>query len=86
MKASKNEYPLAYVRSSGEGEKILIIINPSEKEVTFSCDLKKVGGVACHPYFVEKPGYGKNQPSFLYRILWQHSKEEFLSHGFAIFL
>ena len=42
--AKKNEYPLAYVRSSGEGEKILVIINPSEKEVSFPCDLKKLGG------------------------------------------
>jgi maltose alpha-D-glucosyltransferase/alpha-amylase len=41
--AKKNEYPLAYVRSSGEGEKILVIINPSEKEAAFSCDLKKLG-------------------------------------------
>ena len=41
--AKKNEYPLAYVRSSGEGEKILVIINPSEKEVSFPCDLKKLG-------------------------------------------
>ena len=54
--AKKNEYPLAYVRSCGEGrtsesasknqsaEKILVIINPSEKAVTFPCDLKKLGG------------------------------------------
>ena len=48
--AKKNEYPLAYVRSSGAaeknqcGEKILVIINPSEKEAAFSCDLKKLGG------------------------------------------
>lgn len=51
--AKKNEYPLAYVRSCGKtteagknqpGEKILVIINPSEKEVSFPCDLKKLGG------------------------------------------
>ena len=56
--AKKNEYPLAYVRSceaSGASssiestgknqtsEKILVIINPSEKEAAFSCDLKKIG-------------------------------------------
>lgn len=47
--AKKNEYPLAYVRScvaAGKnqcGEKIFVIINPSEKEVTFPCDLKKLG-------------------------------------------
>jgi len=44
--AKKDEYPLAYVRSSGEGEKILVIINPSEKEVSFPCDLKKLGGAS----------------------------------------
>ena len=46
--AKKNEYPLAYVRSctgkNQSGEKILVIINPSEKEVSFPCDLKKLGG------------------------------------------
>ena len=46
--AKKNEYPLAYVRSCAgknqPGEKILVIINPSEKEVSFPCDLKKLGG------------------------------------------
>ncbi len=56
--AKKNKYPLAYVRSCGDGgtgefagsagkdqkgEKILVIINPSEKEAVFSCDLKKLG-------------------------------------------
>ncbi len=47
--AKKNEYPLAYVRScnvTGKkqcGEKILVIINPSEKDVSFPCDLKKLG-------------------------------------------
>lgn len=56
--AKKNAYPLAYVRSCGDGgtgefagsagkdqkgEKILVIINPSEKEAAFSCDLKKLG-------------------------------------------
>ena len=28
------------------GEKILVIINPSEKDVTFPCNLKKLGGAA----------------------------------------
>ena len=46
--AKKNEYPLAYVRSCAgknqNGEKILVIINPSDKEVAFNCDLKKIGG------------------------------------------
>ena len=58
--AKKNEYPLSYIRSYGtrvaissagknqRGEKILVIINPSDKEVAFSFDLKKVGGVACY--------------------------------------
>lgn len=32
--AEKNEYPLAYVRSSGD-EKILVIINPADREVSF---------------------------------------------------
>ena len=59
--AKKNEYPLAYVRSceacgtsvanssAGRnqcGEKILVIINPSEKDVSFPCDLKKLGAGA----------------------------------------
>ena len=48
--AKKNEYPLAYVRSctgkNQSGEKILVIINPSEKEVSFPCDLKKLGGAS----------------------------------------
>lgn len=32
--AEKNKYPLAYVRSSGD-EKILVIINPADREVSF---------------------------------------------------
>lgn len=32
--AEKNEYPLAYIRSAGS-EKILVIINPAAREVTF---------------------------------------------------
>ena len=32
--AEKNEYPLAYIRSSGS-EKILVIINPAAREVSF---------------------------------------------------
>lgn len=34
--AEKNAYPLAYLRSSGE-EKILVIINPADREVSFEC-------------------------------------------------
>lgn len=34
----KNTYPFAYLRSSGS-EKILVILNPSDKEVSFECDL-----------------------------------------------
>ena len=37
--AKKDTYPLAYVRSS-EGEKILVVINPSAKEVTFEFDAR----------------------------------------------
>jgi len=37
--AKKDTYPLAYVRSS-EDEKILVVINPSAKEVTFEFDAK----------------------------------------------
>jgi len=33
--AKKNTYPLAYIRSS-EKEKVLVILNPSDKEVTLS--------------------------------------------------
>ena len=33
----ENAYPLAYLRNIGE-EKILVILNPSEKEVSFACD------------------------------------------------
>mgnify|MGYP005870930221 FL=1 len=36
--AEKNEYPLAYVRSSGD-EKILVIINPADREVSFASSL-----------------------------------------------
>lgn len=32
--AERNEYPLAYIRSAGSG-KILVIINPAAREVTF---------------------------------------------------
>ncbi len=34
--AEKNEYPFAYLRSAGD-EKILVILNPSDKEVSFKC-------------------------------------------------
>ena len=40
--AEKNEYPLAYVRSS-EDEKVLVVINPADREVTFDypCNIKE---------------------------------------------
>ncbi len=34
--AEKNAYPLAYIRSAGE-ERLLVIINPSDRQVQFSC-------------------------------------------------
>lgn len=34
--AEKNEYPFAYLRSAGE-ERILVIINPANREVSFEC-------------------------------------------------
>lgn len=34
--AEKNAYPFVYLRSAGE-EKILVIINPAEREVSFDC-------------------------------------------------
>lgn len=34
--AEKNAYPLAYLRSSGD-EKLLVIINPADREVSFEC-------------------------------------------------
>ena len=49
--AEENAYPLAYIRSCGE-EKILVIINPSDKEQKFSCNypvstaLYSIGGNA----------------------------------------
>lgn len=36
--AEKNAYPLAYLRSSGS-EKILVIINPADREASFDCKL-----------------------------------------------
>lgn len=35
--AEKNAYPLVYLRSDGD-EKILVIINPSDREVTYDCE------------------------------------------------
>ncbi len=35
--AEKNAYPLAYLRSDKD-EKILVIINPSDREVTYDCE------------------------------------------------
>lgn len=40
--AEKNRYPLAYVRSS-DNEKILVVINPSDKAAEFPCELTFVG-------------------------------------------
>lgn len=37
--AEKNSYPLAYLRSCDD-EKILVIINPANREVSFDCNLK----------------------------------------------
>ena len=34
--AEKDAYPLAYLRSSGE-ERILVVINPADREVSFGC-------------------------------------------------
>lgn len=36
--AEKNTYPLAYLRSGGD-EKILVILNPSDRKATFECGL-----------------------------------------------
>ena len=36
--AEKNAYPLAYVRSM-DGEKLLVILNPSDREASFACAL-----------------------------------------------
>lgn len=35
--AGKNEYPFAYLRSEGD-EKILVILNPSERPASFACE------------------------------------------------
>lgn len=35
--AKKNEYPLAYIRSDAN-KKVLVIINPAQKEVVFEFD------------------------------------------------
>ena len=40
--AAEKQYPLAYVRENEE-EKILVYINPSEKEVSFACEEGKNG-------------------------------------------
>lgn len=37
--AEENKYPLAYIRSCGD-EKILVVINPSEKECSFELDVE----------------------------------------------
>lgn len=37
--AKENAYPFAYMRSSGE-EKILVVINPSDREESFACSQK----------------------------------------------
>lgn len=37
--AEKNKYPLAYIRNDGDN-RILVIINPSEKEAAFDCEYK----------------------------------------------
>ncbi|MGN0586443.1 MAG: alpha-glucosidase C-terminal domain-containing protein, partial [Oscillospiraceae bacterium] len=40
--AEKNAYPLAYIRSA-EDERILVIINPADREVTFNCSYAPKG-------------------------------------------
>ena len=37
--AEEKSYPFAYMRSDG-GEKILVVLNPSDKEVQFECGLE----------------------------------------------
>ncbi|MDO4317851.1 MAG: alpha-amylase family glycosyl hydrolase [Lachnospiraceae bacterium] len=37
--AEKNAYPFAYLRSAGD-EKILVVLNPSEREASFACALE----------------------------------------------
>lgn len=37
--AKKEQYPLAYIRTDGEN-RILVVINPSEKEASFDCEYK----------------------------------------------
>lgn len=37
--AQKDKYPLAYIRSDGE-DRILVVINPYEKEASFDCEYK----------------------------------------------
>lgn len=44
--AEKNAYPLAYLRSS-EQETILVIINPANREVSFSCSYTPMKTVYC---------------------------------------
>ncbi|MBR4097473.1 MAG: alpha-glucosidase C-terminal domain-containing protein, partial [Oscillospiraceae bacterium] len=36
--AEKDSYPLAYIRSTAD-EKILVIINPAAREVSFDCSI-----------------------------------------------
>lgn len=39
VRAEKNSYPFAYIRSD-QNEKILVILNPSDRCVTFDCDYR----------------------------------------------
>ncbi|MBR2923731.1 MAG: alpha-glucosidase C-terminal domain-containing protein, partial [Clostridia bacterium] len=52
--AEKNAYPLAYLRTYDD-EQILIVLNPSDREVSFHCSFIPVetiyrmgGNVSCH--------------------------------------
>ncbi len=59
--AEKNEYPLAYIRSS-ENEKILVVINPADRRVSFGGDymikshIYSIGGeISCSNGMVNVP-------------------------------
>lgn len=53
--AQKNEYPLAYLRSCGE-EKILVIINPADRETAFDCGYIPKGKIYSHGGEIEVSG------------------------------
>lgn len=53
--AKKNEYPFAYLRSWGD-EKILVVINPAQKDVSFACNYLPIETV----YYFGKEVSAKN--------------------------